>query len=149
MPGLIDEAARVVRARCPLPPAEPITALVCGGRDLDVSDYVHVARVLDELHAAITIGRLVHGCARGADTLAGRWARTRRITVQAFPADWDRHGKAAGMIRNRAMLALGRPDIVVAFPGGRGTANMVALAVAARVPVLRVDHHGEMELLWR
>lgn len=143
---MIHEAARIVRARCPLPPAEPIATLVCGGRDLETADYVQVARVLDELNAAIAIGRVIHGCARGADTLAGWWARARRLPVHAFPADWERYGKAAGMIRNRAMLKAGRPDVVVAFAGGKGTTNMVSLAVAASVPVLRVDRHGTIEL---
>ena len=143
-----SNVAAVVRQRCPLPPAEPITALVCGGRDLDVRDYVHVARVLDALHGAIAIGLVVHGGARGADRLAGRWAFARGIIARVFPADWSRHGKAAGMIRNRAMLEDGRPDVVVAFPGGRGTANMVALALKRSVPVLRVDNRGAPELRW-
>jgi len=52
-----------------------------------------------------------------------------------FPADWSRHGKSAGPIRNRQMLIEGRPDIVVAFPGGKGTANMIKQAVEAGVKV--------------
>lgn len=107
--------------------------LVCGGRDF--ADYVHVARVLDALHAAEPITLVIHGDARGADTLAKRWALARAITQLPFPAKWATHGSAAGMIRNRAMLAKGRPDLVVAFMGGRGTANMVAIARDARPPV--------------
>lgn len=53
-------------------------------------------------------------------------------------------GKAAGPIRNQRMLDDGKPDRVLAFPGGRGTANMVKLAKAAGVPVheIRILEEG-------
>ena len=56
----------------------------------------------------------------------------------AFPAEWKKHGKAAGPIRNRKMLQDGKPDLVLAFPGGRGTANMVELATDAGIRVMHV-----------
>ena len=52
------------------------------------------------------------------------------VVVEEFKADWDKFGRAAGPIRNAQMLREGKPDLVVAFPGGRGTANMVAQAKA-------------------
>jgi hypothetical protein len=58
----------------------------------------------------------------------------------AFPADWERHGRKAGPIRNRTMLAVGKPDLVVAFPGRRGTEHMVAIARNANVPILENPH---------
>jgi len=82
---------------------------------------------------------VIHGAAPGADTLAGRWAELRRVPVEAFPADWEKHGRAAGPIRNAPMLAEGKPDLVVAFPGGRGTANMCKQARAAGVKVVEVS----------
>jgi hypothetical protein len=72
----------------------------------------------------------------GADSLAAAWAMSRGIPTLAFPADWKKDGKAAGFIRNATMLRDGRPELVVAFPGGKGTAHMVNLARAAGVPVL-------------
>lgn len=76
----------------------------------------------------------------GADTLAGDWAHGFLIPVRSFPADWEeRHGKRAGPIRNQMMLEEGRPDLVVAFPGGTGTADMVRRAREAGVEVMEVD----------
>lgn len=107
--------------------------LVCGGRDYD--DAVTVDRVLDRVHSRRPITCVIHGGARGADSLAGAWAKRRGVRVEEYPADWKRYGRAAGMIRNAEMLRAGRPDRVVAFPGGRGTAGMKRLARTAGVPV--------------
>jgi uncharacterized protein (DUF58 family) len=108
--------------------------LVCGGRDY--ADARALGAELDALHAGNPVTDLIHGAARGADSLAAAWARSRGISIRPFPADWDRHGKAAGFLRNVRMLREGRPDLVVAFPGGRGTAHMVGLARRAGVAVL-------------
>lgn len=80
---------------------------------------------------------MIHGAARGADTLAAQWAQARGVPIEAYPANWARDGRIAGPIRNRHMLACGRPDGVVAFPGGRGTIDMVAIAEAAGLKVWR------------
>jgi hypothetical protein len=109
--------------------------LVCGGRHFD--DWMLLKDTLDGLEPRA--GVVIHGAAPGADVLAGRWAALRRVPVEAFAADWGRLGPAAGPVRNARMLVEGRPDIVVAFPGGRGTANMVEQARAASVPVVLVD----------
>jgi hypothetical protein len=106
--------------------------LVCGGREFQ--DYAALRLLLDAQHEGEPITLLIHGDAMGADRLAGRWARTRGVVVKAFPANWDRDGKAAGPIRNSAMLAEG-PELVIAFPGGRGTADMIRKAMKAGVPV--------------
>ena len=107
--------------------------LVCGGRDF--ADFAMACRTLDELHAETPISVVIHGAARGADTMAESWARSRGVAYERYPADWDRDGRAAGPIRNRRMLVEGKPDLVVAFPGGRGTANMVEQAAKAGVRV--------------
>jgi hypothetical protein len=65
--------------------------------------------------------------------LAGAWAA---IEVEVYRADWAKHGRSAGPIRNQRMLSDGKPDKVMAFPGGRGTRGMIALARAAGVEVL-------------
>lgn len=82
--------------------------------------------------------RVIHGAARGADTLAHEWAAHHEIPVDVYPADWQAHGRAAGPIRNARMLEEGKPDVVVAFKGGRGTADMVRRARASGVPVVEV-----------
>lgn len=114
----------------------PKRVLVCGGRDY--ADAARLYGVLDELHRKQGIGCVIEGNARGADRMAGYWARKHRIDNLKFPADWATNGKAAGPIRNRQMLEEGRPDLVLAFPGGRGTADMVRQAKAAGVSVVEV-----------
>ncbi|MGX9443924.1 DUF2493 domain-containing protein [Nitrobacteraceae bacterium UC4446_H13] len=110
--------------------------LVCGGRD-----YVNGRRlrfVLDHYNDGNPFSAVIHGAARGADTLASEWASNRSIPALPFPADWDNHGRSAGHIRNAQMLREGKPDVVIAFPGGRGTDNMIDQATRAGVPVLRI-----------
>lgn len=114
--------------------------LVCGGRDY--GDRRRVFMVMDMIlgdwraagHADSAL-MIVHGGARGADALADAWARSRGITVRPEPADWNEHGKAAGVIRNAAMLRDYEPALVVAFKGGNGTAHMMKIARAAGVKV--------------
>lgn len=113
-------------------------ALVCGGRNY--ADYTLLKEVLDgfENFKGEKITTVIHGAARGADTLAGRWARETGRQVEIYPANWKEHGKAAGPIRNREMLVEGRPEVVIAFPGGSGTANMVSISKKAGVTVIEV-----------
>ena len=114
--------------------------IVCGGRDYD--DRAKVEWILDAIRMKHPGLAIIHGGARGADTLADEWARSRGVPFYAVRAEWDRYGKAAGMKRNREMLDMlldhqkaGRVVGVVAFPGGRGTAGMVAIAQQAGVTV--------------
>lgn len=74
---------------------------------------------------------IIHGGARGADTLADEAANFFGVKIKSYPIsneDWNKYGKAAGMLRNKQMRDENDPHLVVAFPGGRGTANMCALA---------------------
>ena len=112
----------------------PMRMLVCGGRD-----YVDRRAAFEALDRVLTKRRIVlviHGAARGGDTLADEWAQARKIERLPCPADWKRWGKMAGPIRNKEMLAH-QPDGVVALPGGRGTEDMVMQALAAGLPVWR------------
>jgi hypothetical protein len=113
--------------------------LVCGGRDFNDASLVY--STLSELQRERgPISVLIHGAATGADTLAAAWGNDYlgRSCVHHYPAEWLKHGKAAGPIRNQQMLDEGKPDIVIAFPGGRGTADMVRRAMAAGIEVLIV-----------
>lgn len=121
--------------------------LICGGRDYPRSEaWNWLERNLHDYlaeatgcHASVTITAIIHGGARGADEGAADWAKSEYIPVIAFPADWKRDGKAAGPIRNRKMLTEGKPDIVVALPGGKGTADMVRQSRSAGLPVIEVQ----------
>jgi len=79
---------------------------------------------------------VIDGAATGADTIAHKWAVSHDIMTERFPADWTKYGRRAGAIRNKQMLSVGRPTLVIAFPGGPGTAMMVALAKAKGIRVV-------------
>lgn len=111
--------------------------LVCGGRDY--SDQRKVFTYLDAIHKKSGINVLIEGGALGADALARSWARDRGIIVATVNAVWDKRGRGAVPQRNAAMLSL-NPDGVLAFPGGRGTANMVQQAKDAGVKVVEVKN---------
>jgi len=111
--------------------------LVCGGRDFN--DLGAVWSQLDAFHALEgPIIVVIHGGARGADELAARWADFNGIHDDPFIAEWGQYGRAAGPLRNQRMINEGAPDILFAFPGGRGTADMVRRARAANIPVRMV-----------
>ncbi len=120
------------------------TVLVCGGRTYGVrrdtarADVQRLLAFLDEVHARGTISLLGHGGSSGADAIAGDWAATRGVDIVIYPANWRGHGPSAGARRNQRMLEHLKPDVVVAAPGWRGTADMVRRAKAAGVPVLEV-----------
>lgn len=116
----------------------PIRVLVCGGRDFSNKHQLYTE--LDRIHAETPISCIIEGGAAGADYLAARWSVRANLNDHArYPADWTMHGRAAGPIRNQRMLDEGKPDLVVAFPGGRGTADMVRRAEKAGVPVVRIE----------
>lgn len=111
--------------------------LVCGS--LNWSDVAAIRDRID--HFAPERPEIIHGAARGADSIAGRIAEELGLTVTPMPADWDTYGKRAGFIRNSAMLDL-EPDLVLAFQRARskGTQHTVDEARRRGIPVeLRRD----------
>lgn len=108
--------------------------LITGGRDFD--DETLLNETLDRLHAKTPITCVIHGAAKGADRLAGQWAQANSVEEIVCPADWRRHGRGAGPVRNKLMLEEHNPDLIVAFPGGKGTANMVQPAEKADAKVV-------------
>lgn len=109
--------------------------LVCGGRDFN-NDSLITKTLNQHICDNLTI---IEGGAKGADLGALHWARHNDIPVETYRADWDKYGKRAGYIRNVQMLNEGKPDLVIAFPGGKGTQMMINLAEAAGVPVVKVN----------
>lgn len=84
---------------------------------------------------------IISGKARGADSAAADWAISNWTRLEEYPADWGKYGKRAGYIRNVQMLEEGRPDMVIAFPGGKGTEMMCSLAEKKGVPVYRFTYN--------
>lgn len=99
-----------------------------GGRQF--GDWPYLRMTLDLLHMsdAGPIEHVAHGNYAGVDLMADAWAKSRGIPRTPYPADWTAQGRAAGPIRNRRMLKAESPDLVVAFPGGAGTADCVKAA---------------------
>lgn len=126
----------------------PYTVLITGGRGYADRDALYF--LLDVLPCP-DVMVLIHGNAKGADRLAQEWAEDRQVRARPYPAVWGnlshpdalirytRDGRAydarAGLRRNQKMLNEGRPDLVIAFPGGPGTAHMISIAKAAGTPV--------------
>lgn len=109
--------------------------LVCGGRDYNDKGFIYMTlNIIDKELGPIEM--ILEGGAGGADRLAYRWACETITPVRTYGADWEKHGKGAGPIRNNRMLREGKPDIVVAFPGGKGTAHMVSIAKRAGVDII-------------
>jgi len=110
--------------------------LVAGGREYGDRDFLFLS--LDRVHAKCGVTCIIHGGARGADTMAGQWAYARGVLAQVFPItpeEWKRLGHMAGPMRNDRMLREGKPDGVVVFSGGGGTADMARRTMLAGVPL--------------
>lgn len=131
--------------------------LICGGRRFAfVSDhktyleteevkraqkeYTFLLKTLDDLFQYELPSLVISGGATGADTAGEMWAVRNKVPVKRFPADWAKHGKSAGSIRNQQMLFEAQPDLVIAFPGGAGTEDMVRKAKRAGVTVKRITY---------
>lgn len=113
--------------------------LACGGRAFNDRDFVFA--MLDKAHAKRAITLLIEGGAIGADTWARQWAVSRGVKHVIERAEWRKYGNLAGSIRNSQMLVKYSPDGCVAFPGNRGTADMVMRAKAAGVTVWEPPYH--------
>lgn len=124
--------------------------LICGDRNW--TDREKIAQQLRLLHliydraywetdgfitgTSVDMLTIMHGAARGADTIADEEASKLGFRIQAFPADWLL-GRRAGSIRNQVMLEQ-HPDLVLAFHSNieesKGTKDMVKRARAAGIP---------------
>ena len=133
-------------------------ALICGGRDyaeltntkkpISTRRYEiqSVQSILAYLKHSLNITSIINGGAKGVDSCAHTWAIKNSLSTVKFPADWKQYGKAAGHIRNSQML-LQNPDMVVAFPGGKGTLDMVTKAKKNNTLVLSITSPVSLDFL--
>jgi hypothetical protein len=129
--------------------------LICGGRNQDEEEVANwlekyaLSIIKHKLNSSkIKISCIIHGDAKGADRGGKLWAKRNKFVIREFPANWDQYGKAAGLIRNTQMLQEGKPNLIMAFSGGRGTANMIRQAKNANLPVIELDENFEV-VVWR
>lgn len=129
------------------------TVLVCGGRDwglnmdgsFDKELLKWSNRQIDKIifehfpYEYMPAVKIITGEARGADQCGVDYAVVNWCDYKGYPADWEKYGKAAGHIRNKQMLDEENVDLVIAFPGGRGTANMIKQAEERNIKVVRID----------
>lgn len=110
--------------------------LVCGGRK-----YSNMSRIfctLNAIHAIRPILEVIEGGATGADSIAGNWAKMYGEKLTVVLPDYRKHDpKVAPLIRNSQMAEL-NPDLLIAFPGGSGTADMIKKAKARHIPILEI-----------
>ena len=136
---------------------KPMRVLITGGRVATLKKlgidpgamHVLVVKTLNTVSANgardIT---LIHGGANGVDSMADTWAaatRTKKEVYPVTPEEWEKLGKSAGSIRNGFMLTK-NPDVVLVFPGGNGTIDMVARARHAKVRVFEVPFPKAVEV---
>lgn len=110
--------------------------LVCGGRKYN--DLKRLEAVLDDTFKLYPSALILQGGAPGADFLAAKHAAARGFPVATVPANWDVYDRRAGTLRNEWMLFYFQVELVIAFPGGNGTANMVKLAKQKDIRVWKV-----------
>jgi len=103
---------------------------VIGSRTFN--DYEEIKRTL----SAINITLLVSGGAKGADTLGEQYAKENNIPTKIFFPDWNKHGKAAGFIRNTDII--NEAELVVAFwdNSSKGTKDSLQKAEKAGKKIL-------------
>ncbi len=126
-------------------------AIVCGGRNFGNygtsrrgsvewkkadAERTFIFDTLDKLNPHC----IIEGAAPGADTVAGEWAIANNRELLEFPADWKRLGPSAGPKRNQQMLDEEKPHLVVSFPGGKGTADMIKRAKKGGFDVLEIPY---------
>jgi hypothetical protein len=123
-------------------PTARFRVLVTGSRAW--TDHTAITAALDGLLVKhVTRLVVVHGaCQHGADAFADLWARFNWVPVQRHPADWRRHGRRAGMLRNLAMVAT-KPNLCLAFihNNSAGATHCAQAAEAAGIPT-RVYRSG-------
>jgi hypothetical protein len=112
-----------------------VKAIVCGGRGY--GDCPMIYNALDYYHSINPFSLIIQGGAAGADYLAKQWAISRGVKHLEIRAEWKRYGRMAGAVRNQKMINDTNPCVVIAFPGGSGTADMVKRAKLCGIDVIK------------
>lgn len=121
--------------------------MICGDRNwTDRKSIWYVINGLVATAGGVGSLTIIEGGARGADTLAASVATDLGVKVEEFPAQWQKHGKRAGPLRNIRMLQEGEPEMVFAFhddlASSKGTLHMCKIAHAAGLDVFVVSNYS-------
>lgn len=108
--------------------------IVTGGTDFRDRELMHAT--LDSLKQPITL--VMAGDERGAESMALDWAESHGVEFKEFYSDYQGHGPAGFRLRNQRMIESGDPDLVIAFAGGRVSADMVRRASRMAINVIKV-----------
>lgn len=114
--------------------------LVCGSRRIK-----RCMELLKRMSALPLNSIIIEGGAPGIDMAARLYAQDLGLVIEEYKPNWKVHGSGAGLVRNTRMLKEGKPELVIAVPGGdsRGTWDMVRKAQVAGVPVEIIRYRGE------
>ncbi len=120
--------------------------LICGGRNWADKETIRLWLVQLQTLGYDTV---VEGEARGADSIARDEALLLGMEVRPYPANWQKHGRAAGPIRNRQQFDSEHPDLVLAFHSdiskSKGTADMVKYARSKGCSVIVCDKEQDLD----
>ena len=100
--------------------------IIAGGRDF--SDFDILSQEINKLFTNVNNPVIISGTARGADRLGERYAKLNKITLERYPADWDRYGKSAGYRRNEQMAKLSDTALIFWDGKSKGTNHMIKLS---------------------
>ena len=110
-----------------------IKVIIAGSRDFN--NYDLLKNKLNQIKQRIGDFEVVSGCARGADKLGEQFANEFNLSIQKFPANWEKYGKKAGFIRNEEMAKYANGCIVFWNQKSKGTENMINLANQYDIPL--------------
>lgn len=113
--------------------------LVTGSRNFSNRELLKATLDLAQFRAKDNAITLIHGDARGLDTLAGQEANNRGWNTEVYPANWKDFGRKAGPLRNQVMVDAGA-NICLAFPTSDsiGTWDCIRRAKTAQIPVMTI-----------
>jgi hypothetical protein len=116
--------------------------IIAGSRHMPFSAYPLIQQAVDK--SGFNITEVVCGMARGADMFGAKWAYENKIPVKKFPADWDKHRKAAGYIRNAEMAQYADAAIIFIWDGSNGSTDMDRKMRSLKKPSF-VVYNGEID----
>ena len=110
--------------------------MICGSRNITDTHWVY--NMIDSYIRDLGLNKsdliIVEGCARGVDTIAQHWAYANKCEVEEHPADWDVYGKAAGFIRNEAMVKCSDYCLILWDGSSKGTKHDIDLCEKYNLP---------------